>query len=60
MVYCFNITTFGLALSELTNGSSADQQQGEMAAVESGGGFSQKRNTNSQVGNRTCAVDQMG
>ncbi|XP_034536267.1 transcription factor Sp1 isoform X1 [Notolabrus celidotus] len=25
-----------------------DQQQGEMAAVESGGGFSQKRNTNSQ------------
>ncbi|KAM9361311.1 transcription factor Sp1 [Symphorus nematophorus] len=26
----------------------SDQQQGEMAAVESGGGFSQKRNTNSQ------------
>ncbi|XP_034536291.1 transcription factor Sp1 isoform X4 [Notolabrus celidotus] len=26
----------------------SNQQQGEMAAVESGGGFSQKRNTNSQ------------
>lgn len=37
-------------ISDLTNSSSADQQQGEMAAVESGGGFSQKRNTNSQVG----------
>lgn len=34
--------------SDLTNSSSADQQQGEMAAVESGGGYSQKRNTNSQ------------
>lgn len=28
--------------------SNQQQQQGEMAAVESGGGFSQKRNTNSQ------------
>lgn len=38
-------------VSDLTNCSfSVDQQQGEMAALESGGGFNQKRNTNSQVG----------
>lgn len=47
---CVNITSFEITPSDLTNCSSADQQQGEMAAVESGGGFSQKRNTNSQVG----------
>lgn len=36
-------------LSDLTRCYSADQQQGEMAAVESDGGFSQKRSTNSLV-----------
>lgn len=40
----------------LPNSSSADQQQGEMAAAESAGGFSQKRNTNSQVGETTRIV----
>lgn len=39
------------------NSSSADQQQGEMAAVESGGGFSQKRNANSQVGYGTHPLE---
>lgn len=34
----------------VTNCCFTDQHQGEMAAVESGGGFNQKRNTNSQVG----------
>lgn len=51
----FDVTTF--KISALTNSSSADQQQGEMAAVESGGGFSQKRNTNSQVGICACQTD---
>lgn len=42
---------FVTMVSHLTNFSfPVDQQQGEMAALESGGGFNQKRNTNSQVG----------